>query len=151
MPITIRKKESEKMTEIEYKSGSCNIGEAEIQQRRRIGYIGLILTIITIISYLILVYTIKLTPIYGIIVFIPAIMTTVGILQARRKFCAAYGLAHQQNVSLKLGVTQQVEDEQSRRKDRNKALKIIFESVVYALIITILTIITGIISSQLLS
>jgi hypothetical protein len=139
------------MSETQYLSGTCNIGEAEIQQRRRIGYIGLALTIITIIIYLTLIYSIKLAPIFGILVFIPAIISTIGLLQARKKFCAAYGLAHEQNVSLKLGVTRQVEDEISRRKDRNKALRIIFQSVVYAFIITILTLVVGVITSQLVS
>jgi hypothetical protein len=138
------------MSETQYKSGSCNIGDVEIQQRRRLGYIGLILTIITIIIYLTLVYSINIPSIVGILVFIPAEMFTIGLLQARKKFCAAYGLAHQQNVSLKLGVTQQIENEDSRRKDRNKAFGIIFQSILYALIITILTLISGIIIPQLL-
>ena len=43
-----------------YKAGSCNIGEAEIKQRRRIGYVGLSLTLVSIIFYLGLVYLTEL-------------------------------------------------------------------------------------------
>ncbi|MFX0013389.1 MAG: hypothetical protein ACFFB2_02010 [Promethearchaeota archaeon] len=137
------------MSEIQYSAGVCNIGEAEIKQRRRIGYIGLVLTVITIIVYLILIYSIKLDPLFGVIIFIPAEMTTIGLIQARSKFCAAYGLTHQQNVSSSLGLTIKIEDEVSQREDRNKAIKIVFQSLIIALIITVFTIIGGIIIRQM--
>ncbi|MFX0185263.1 MAG: hypothetical protein ACFE95_19445 [Candidatus Hodarchaeota archaeon] len=131
------------MSEIQYSAGICNIGEAEIKQRRRIGYIGFGLTLIAIIIYLTLIYSIKLNPFYGVIIFIPAEMTTIGLIQARNKFCAAYGLTHQQNVSSSLGLTIKIKDETSQREDRNKALKIIFQSLIFAGAITVLTIIGG--------
>ena len=46
------------MSEIKYTAGTCNIGEAEINQRRRIGLLGLGLTSVSIIIYLGLVYLI---------------------------------------------------------------------------------------------
>lgn len=137
------------MSETQYSAGICNIGEAEIKQRRRIGYIGLGLTLITVIVYLGLVYSIKLDPLFGLIVFIPAEMTTIGLIQARNKFCAAYGLTRQQNVSSRLGLTIKVKDENSQREDRNKAVKIIFQSFIIALIITVLTVLGGIIIAQM--
>ena len=96
-----------------------------------------------------MVFSIKLSPLFGILVFIPSVMSTIGLLQARNKFCAAYGLASRQNVSLNLGVTIQVEDEISQRKDRNKAFNIIFQSIVYSIFVTILTIISGFILLQM--
>ncbi|MHA2227116.1 MAG: hypothetical protein ACXAC8_18010 [Candidatus Hodarchaeales archaeon] len=133
------------MSETQYSAGICNIGEAEIKQRRLIGYIGFGLTLITIIVYLGLVYSLKLDPLFGLIVFIPAEMTTIGLIQARNKFCAAYGFTRQQNVSSRLGLTIKVEDENSHREDRNKAVKIIFQSFIIASIITVLTVLGGII------
>lgn len=137
------------MTEIQYSAGVCNIGEAEIKQRRRIGYIGLGLTLFAIIVFLGLVYSIKLDPFFGVIIFIPAEMSAIGLIQARNKFCAAYGLTHQQNTSSGLGLTLKIEDKYSQREDRNKALKIILQSLVVALIITVLTILGGIIIVQI--
>jgi hypothetical protein len=76
-------------------------------------------------------------------------MSAVGLLQARNKFCAAYGLAKQQNVTLSLGTTTKIEDLSSQKKDRNKALIIILQSTIIAFGIALLTIVAGIIVSQL--
>ena len=137
------------MSETKYIAGICNIGVSEINQRRRIGLIGLGLTSVSIILYLGLVYLIGLDIIVGVFVFLPAVMSAVGLLQARNQFCAAYGLAKQQNVTLSLGVTTKIEDVSSQKKDRNKALRIIFQSTIIAVGIALLTVISGIIVSQL--
>ncbi|MHA1945052.1 MAG: hypothetical protein ACXADW_20585 [Candidatus Hodarchaeales archaeon] len=136
------------MSKIEYTAGTCNIGEEEIKQRRRIGHIGLVLTLVSIIIYLGLVYSIGLDIMVGILIFLPAEMSAVGLLQARNKFCAAYGLTKQQNVSSSLGLTLKIEDISNQKKDRNKALKIVFQSTIIAIGISILTVILGIIVSQ---
>ena len=136
------------MSEIKYTAGTCNIGEAEINQRRRIGLLGLGITSVSIIIYLGLVYLIGLDILFGALVFLPAEMSAVGLLQARNKFCAAYGLTKQQNVSSSLGLTLKIEDISNQKKDRNKALKIVFQSTIIAIGIAVLTVILGIIVSQ---
>ena len=137
------------MSEIKYTAGTCNIGEAEINQRRRIGLLGLGLTSVSIIIYLGLVYLIGLDILFGALVFLPAEMSAVGLLQARNKFCAAYGLTKQQNVSSSLGLTLKIEDISNQKKDRNKALKIVFQSTIISIGIAVLTVILGIAVSQL--
>ena len=87
--------------------------------------------------------------ILGVLVFLPAELSVVGLLQARNEFCAAYGLAKQQNVTLSLGLTTKVEDISSQKKDRIKALKILFQSTIIAIGVTVLAVIVGIIVSQL--
>lgn len=139
------------MVEIKYTAGTCNIGEAEINQRRRVGLLGLGITSVCIIIYLALVYLIELDVLFGLFIFLPAEMSAVGLLQARNKFCAAYGLTKQQNVSLNLGLTLKIEDISNQKKDRNKALKIIFQSTILAIGISILTVILGIIVLQFVS
>ena len=136
------------MSDFQYSTGVCNIGEAEIAQRRKIGYLGLGLTIVFFMVYLGLIFSIELNPLFGVLVFIPAEVFTVGFLQARKKFCAAYGLTHRQNVASPLGVTLKIEDEASHKKDRNKALLIIIQSIIYAGIITILVSLFGLILYQ---
>jgi hypothetical protein len=137
------------MSETEYIAGTCNIGASEINQRRRIGLIGLGLTFASIIVYLGLVYLMGLDTILGALVFLPAVMSAVGLLQARNRFCAAYGFAKRQNITLSLGTTTKVEDISSQKKDRNKAVKIILQSTIIAIGITVLTVIVGIVVSQL--
>jgi len=56
---------------------------------------------------------------------------------------------YQQNVSSRLGLTIKVEDEISQRKDWNKAVNMIFQSLIAALIITVLTVLGGIIIAHL--
>ena len=133
------------MSEIQYEAGQCNIGDVEIIQRRRIGLIGLILTIVSILIYLGLVYTIELEILFGFLIFLPAMMSSIGLLQAKNKFCAAYGLTKQQNVSSSLGRTLKIDDISNQKKDRNKALKIIVQSFLIAATISLLTILGGLI------
>ena len=44
-----------------------------------------------------------------------------------------------------LSLTIKIEDEESQRQDRNKALKIVFQSLLISVIVTVLTIFGGII------
>ena len=136
------------MRETVYSAGKCNIGENEIAQRNRIGYFGLILTIIGFVVYVIGIYTIKLEPIIGLGLFIPALMGSVGLIQARSKFCAAYGFAKKYNVSSGLGVILHVEDVVHQKRDRNKALIIVIQSILIATVISLVSVIIGIIISN---
>ena len=97
------------MSEIQYTAGKCNIGEAEIKQRSRIGYVGIVLTLMGVIIYTLLITSIEISPLVGVLIFIPAEMSTIGLLQARNKFCAAYGLGKVQNVTSRLGMTSNIE------------------------------------------
>lgn len=133
------------MRETVYSAGKCNIGENEIAQRNRIGYFGLILTIIGFVVYVIGIYTIKLEPVIGLGLFIPAFMGSIGLIQARNKFCAAYGLAKKYNVSSNLGVILHVEDVVHQKRDRNKALIIVIQSILIATVISLVSVIIGII------
>jgi predicted nucleic acid-binding Zn ribbon protein len=133
------------MSDIQYTPGTCNIGDVEIKQRRRIGRIGLILTLVSIIIYLGLVYSIELDILFGVLIFLPAVMSAVGLLQARNKFCAAYGLTKQQNVSTSLGLTLKIEDLSNQKKDRNKAIKIVMQSILIAVTISLVSILGGIV------
>lgn len=137
------------MVEYEYSAGSCNIGESEIKQRRRIGYLGLILAIIAFIIYIGMIYLAEMDPLYGIVIFVPVLVSSTGFFQARNKFCAAYGFTRQQNVSNKLGVTIKIEDKISQQKDRNKAIRIVLQAFLISIVTTIGIIIIGSIIRQI--
>jgi len=137
--------ENTKTTETTYSSGICNIGDKEVAQRKRIGYIGIVLTVVGFLVYAIGIYTIKLEPIVGIGLFIPALMGSVGLIQARNKFCAAYGFAKKYNVSSGLGVILHVEDIAHQKKDRNKALIIVIQSILIATVISLVSVLLGVV------
>ena len=126
----------------EYIAGSCNIGSAEITQRKRIGFIGLTILGVGFLIYLFSVYSLNLTPLLGFFFIFPGTMAAIGFIQAKQKFCAAYGFSSVANVSVHLGTTMKIEDEIERKKDRNKAIIITLQSIfigaAVAIVITIL-------------
>ena len=128
---------------IEYKAGTCNIGEQEIKQRKRLGYIGVSLTIIGFMIYIGGIYFFNMEPLIGSLLFIPAMMGSVGLIQARNRFCAAYGLTKVFNVSSDLGFTIKVEDKNKQKKDRNKAFKILIQSFLISAVVSVGSILVG--------
>jgi hypothetical protein len=129
----------------EYIAGICNIGEQEIKQRRRLGYLGVSLTIIGFTIYIVGIYFFNLEPLIGSLLFIPAMMGAIGLIQARKQFCAAYGFSKVYNVSSDLGLTIKVEDNSAQKRDRKKALMIVIQSFLVSAVIAIVLIAIGII------
>jgi hypothetical protein len=132
---------------IEYIAGTCNIGEQEIKQRRRLGYLGVSLTIIGFTIYITGIYFFNLEPLIGSLLFIPAMMGAIGLIQARKKFCAAYGFSKVYNVASDLGLTIKVEDDSAQKKDQKKALIIVIQSFLVSAVIAIVSIAIGIMFS----
>lgn len=100
--------------ETNYTPGVCNINISEIQKRRRIGYYGLLATII-LVSILFISDAHNL---YRVIIFMPVFIATTGFLQAKNKFCVGYaaaGMHHTEDEAVKT-----VEDE-ARKLDKKRA------------------------------
>ena len=132
------------MTEnTEYIAGSCNIGNVEITQRRRIGFIGLVITGIGVIIYVFSVSALNISPFIGLLFIFPTSMAAIGFIQARQKFCAAYGFTSVANVSVRLGATTKIENEIERKKDRNKAIIISIQSILNGVVVTVVIMILG--------
>ncbi|MFX0170908.1 MAG: hypothetical protein ACFE9L_03215 [Candidatus Hodarchaeota archaeon] len=137
------------MTEnAEYVAGSCNIGSAEITQRKRIGFIGLAITGFGIIVYIPSIIILDINPLLGILFIFPGTLTSIGFIQAREKFCAAYGFSSIANVSVQLGKTVRIEDEIDRKKDRNKAIIILIQSILIGIITAAILTVLGVIIQQ---
>ncbi|WP_455142901.1 hypothetical protein [Candidatus Hodarchaeum mangrovi] len=119
-----------------YQSGSCNIGEVEIQQRKRIGMIGLIISSVFYFFHIIFSFFSGYSPLWGILIFPPSLIMTIGFVQARERFCAAFGLTNRYNLTDKLHLTLEVTDEDSKKRDRIKSYWIILKSTLYALAIS---------------
>jgi len=103
----------------EYLPGTCNIGRAEIARRRRAGFVG-IGAAAALAAGLLLVGAPGAT---RWLVALPLAGGAVGLLQARFRFCAAFGLAGIRNFGA-LGNLERVEDAEARRADRAKAIAI---------------------------
>ena len=117
----------------EYIAGACNIGPAEIKRRRQGALIGAILFAITTLLF---VLTNAPTS-TRLLVFIPALLFTVGIIQSRRKFCVAYGFLGVFNLE-KLGATRKITINQDLKADRKYAIKLLLQSVFTAAVLTAL-------------
>ena len=102
----------------EYIAGVCNIGTNEIRRRMNIAYAGLI---ITILMTGILIATSG--PFLGVLVVIPATVTSYGFLQARTRFCVVYGLFGIFNFA-SIGEKTKVTDRDARRADLKRAFQI---------------------------
>jgi len=111
-----------------YRPGACNIGPAEIARRRRAGWIGLGLAV----AWAGLTVLAAAEPLVRFVVVVPLAGAFVGFLQARRRFCAAYGFLGLRNFG-PLGAADRVVDEEARRRDRIAALRLVGEAVLLAL------------------
>lgn len=107
-----------------YVPGVCNIGKEEINKRKRAGIVGLILTVLT---YSLFVYF-EVSKGVRFLTFIPAVISAIGFLQARMRFCAYYGLAEMFNFD-SLEKSNKVDNNEFVRKDKKRARQIIYYSV----------------------
>lgn len=110
------------MASSEYEPGTCNIGGRERKRRRQLGYASLGAAIVYIAGVLVAGY--PETYLLGSFIFLYG--GILGILQARRQFCAAYGLAGQYGFDDEAGA---VEDEAAHSTDRTRALIIMGQAL----------------------
>lgn len=117
--------------EIEYIPGTCNIGIREIRRRQLIGSIGLFLTITTVFNF----YHQHSSRIARFSTFLPALIMSIGYLQARKKFCLAFGFSGLFNFG-NHGQTHHVISESDRATDHRAAVKLILQAVGLAALVT---------------
>lgn len=115
----------------EYVPGTCNIGRGEIRQRQFVAAIGFLLFIAASIT----IFTTDAPQVARLALFFPLVMTSIGWVQSRKRFCLAYGLMGTFNFG-KLGQLSRVHDQSSLRADRRTALKILGQGLLYAVVAT---------------
>lgn len=103
----------------EYRAGACNIGPAEIAARRRSGYVGLAAAA----GLAVALVAVDAPDAARWLVALPLSGGAIGLLQARFRFCAAYGFAGMRSLRA-LGAAERVEDADARRADRRRAVAI---------------------------
>lgn len=116
----------------QYVAGVCNIGKSEIRQRMIVSIVGLALAMSTAVG--IIAMDAPRGARWG--VFLPLLVWAIGLVQARHKFCIAYGLAGAFNFG-RLGSTSKIVDPAFRKADQRTVLKIAALSVTYAFAATL--------------
>jgi hypothetical protein len=123
----------------EYLPGVCNIGSREIMRRRAVGIAALVFALISGYT-LLMADDLNRAARWG--VFFPLFVSAIGFIQARSKFCLAYGLAGTFNFG-KIGDMERVFDAESKKSDRRKALSILIQSALIAGITTVVFVSLG--------
>ena len=120
------------MNQNTYTPGVCNIGTQETKYRRKIGWIGLI---VTIIIFGILVWS-AMSPLLRLLLILPATISAAGFLQARAHFCFAYAEQGIHNFNA-LGDKQSIEEQDARKKDKKRGRIIILQALLIGILIGI--------------
>ena len=115
----------------EYHPGTCNIGSAEIAKRKQTGWIGVGATVVLGLA---LVFF-HVPAVWRLTLFAPAFVAATGFLQGFMHFCAAFGMRRVFNFGPQVGKTEEVEQAEYRRKDKQKALQIITYSALIAIVL----------------
>ena len=115
----------------EYIPGTCNIGKGEIRRRQLVAIFGLFLTTFSAAT----IIATDQSKNSRLSIFLPALISSIGFVQSRRKFCLAYGLAGTFNFG-KLGQISKVQSNEDRKSDRKTAVSILFQSAALAAFIT---------------
>ena len=112
----------------QYVPGSCNIGSREILRRRVVGIAALVFAMVS--GYALLAAD-ELARTARLGIFFPLLVSAIGFIQAKNKFCLAYGLAGTFNFG-KIGDMERVFDAESKKSDRRKAIAILIQAALIA-------------------
>ena len=115
----------------QYTPGVCNIGNGEVRRRQLVAIIGYALALA---SFVTMVSTNAAhSARWGL--YLPLLVGSIGFVQARRKFCLAYGFMGTFNFG-KLGQISQVQSVADKKQDRITALTILLQAAALALALT---------------
>ncbi len=115
-----------------YIPGVCNINKEEIAYRKKAGYFGLGASVVVITILLVL----DANQYLRLIAFFPVFVTAIGFLQAKNKFCVAYGAAGKQNAT-DGGKVSQIKDRLAISGDKVKARRMNLQALAISLVATI--------------
>lgn len=114
-----------------YRPGACNIGPYEIARRRRSGLLGIGSAVVIAVGLI----AVGAPPLLRVVVFPVLAGAIVGLEQARRHFCAGFGLAGIRNFGARKDV-EHVTDAAALAADRRAALVLFGYSSLIAATIT---------------
>jgi hypothetical protein len=102
-----------------YAAGVCNIGPAEIARRRLFGHVAVV-TGLVLLAALVALHA---APPARLLVALPAAGAAMGYIQARLRFCAAYGSRSVYNFG-RPGEVTPVTEPAARARDRARSMRI---------------------------
>ncbi|HEY4234004.1 MAG TPA: hypothetical protein VGM76_11295 [Lacipirellulaceae bacterium] len=105
----------------EYIPGVCNIGSKEIAKRRVLGWIGLAASVVLWATLIFL----KSAAAWRLFLFVPAVLSALGFLQAHRRFCVKHGFDGTFKFGPRAQKTADADQPDHRRKDRQTAVRIV--------------------------
>ena len=120
-------------TEKEYVAGLINIGKEEIRVRKRIGHIGIILTLILAS----IIFGLSLDRIWRLTLTLPIATAMVGYLQAKTHFCMFYAFAGKYNFD-EAGNAKPITDPTHKSRDLRKGLKLVIISLLIGLTVSVI-------------
>jgi hypothetical protein len=100
-----------------YVPGACNIGAADVRARARIGWAGVVATIVLAAVLLAL----RVPPWAMLLTMPTAYVAATGLLQARARFCVGYAAAGRYGFGEQRGPTGRIVDAAARAADRARA------------------------------
>ena len=116
------------MSTTSYQPGVCNIGPAERKQRLTVGWVGAVITVVTLVAFV--VFHVP-TP-WRALVALPAALAANGFLQYGMHFCVNFAMRGLYNLGDALHAEENVIDAQMRKADQRKGLQIIGLSLLIA-------------------
>jgi hypothetical protein len=119
-----------------YIPGVCNIGPAEIEMRKRLGWWGLF---VTIVIWALLVWF-QVPVAWRLVLIIPAFFSANGFLQGFMHFCAGFGMRGLFNFGPQVGKTDTVSQAEFRAKDRKKAQEIFVYATIIAIAVAVVAV-----------
>ncbi|MEN9679744.1 MAG: hypothetical protein RLZ57_873 [Actinomycetota bacterium] len=108
---------------MDYVSGACNIGQQEIKRRYQTAIFGAALYLIFAIVG------------WQNFIFVPALIASIGFVQARKKFCVAFGLMGVFNFGA-TGITQKVAGKKELSEDRKYAVSVLVQGILLTAALT---------------
>lgn len=115
-----------------YQPGVCNIGPAEIRQRRMSGILGAAVAAV----FLVLAFALGWPAPWRLLVALPVALAATGFLQAAFHFCVRFGTQGLFNFG-DVGTQEAVHEAEYRRKDQRKAVLIVVLSVAIAAVVAV--------------
>ena len=119
-----------------YQPGVCNIGPAERRQRRSIGYVGLVATVLALVAFV--VFDVPWP--WRILIAVPAALGANGFLQSALHFCVGFAMRGLYNLGDKLGTEENVIDKEMRAADQKKGLQIMLYSLLIAAAVVVIAV-----------
>lgn len=117
----------------QYIPGVCNIGPAEIAVRKRLGWYGLLITVVLEALFI----WFGVSPWVRLVLFVPMFFSANGFLQGFMHFCAGFGMRGLFNFGPQVGKTDTVSQAEFRALDRKKAQQIFLYAVIIALVVAL--------------